>query len=354
MKIEKTELAKKISQLKSVVPKKTTIDALQGILVDEGYLIAANNELTVKAKLEGIEDEKFIIPAKAFDLINSLPAGEVTITQSKGEVTIQMGKIKNKFKTHPAENFVYTRTSIEAIGKGEGAVSAKKIKRAISHVLYAIPATAGNPIMTGMYISCYGGKMDFVGLDGHRIAWDCIEYDGNFGLIIPKPAVDKILQLDLQGDVRISYDANGAIFATDEFEIYTRLIHGEYFKYQNMFSEGSICTVVDRKILLESINRAQLCGFMEDKAPVVLDVVGSIIHIEYKNTQADYEEEIATQMNAGDGLKIGFNPRLLIDSLKSFDCDNVSISFTSGKMPVIIRAEDSDMTALVLPVNINQ
>lgn len=352
MKIEKTELAKKISQLKSVVPKKTTIAALQGILVAEGYLIAANNELTVKAKLEGIEDEKFIIPAKAFDLINSLPAGEVTITYSKDEVTIQMGKIKNKFKTHPAENFIYTRTSIEAIGEGEAAVSSDKMKKAISHVLYAIPATAGNQVMTGMYISCSGGKMDFVGFDGHRIAWDSIEYDGNFGLIIPKPALEKILQLDIQGDMRISYDANGALFATEEFEVYTRLIQGEYFKYQNMFAEGSIYTVVERKVLLESINRAQLCGFMEDKAPVILEVVGSLIRIEYKNAQANYEEEIATQVSAGDGLKIGFNPRLLIDSLKSFDCDNVSLSFTSNKMPLIIRAEDSDMTALVLPVNI--
>lgn len=348
MKIEKTELAKKITQLKSVVPKNPTIDALQGILVDEGYLIAANNELTVKAKLEGIEDEKFIIPAKGFDLINSLPTGEVTITHSKDEVTIQMGKIKNKFKTHPVDNFLYTRTSIEA--SSEAVVSADKMKKAISHVLYAIPATAVNQVMTGMYISCSKGKMDFVGLDGHRIAWDCIEYDGNFGLIIPKPALEKILQLDLQGDMRISFDANGAVFATDEFEVYTRLIQGEYFKYQNMFAEGSIYTVVERKVLLESINRAQLCGSMEDKAPVILEVVGSLIHIEYKNAQANYEEEIATQVNAGDGLKIRFNPRLLIDSLKSFDCDNVSLSFTSGKMPLIIRAEDSDMTAMVLPV----
>lgn len=350
MKIEKTELSKTINQLKSVVPKKTTIDALQGILVSEGYLIASNNELTVKAKIEGVEDDKFIIPAKAFDLINNLPAGEVTVSCNGDEVTIQMGKIKNKFKTHTADKFLYTRESIDA--NSEASVSAEDLKKAISHVLYAIPSGGTNPIMTGMYLSCSGNKMDFVGLDGHRIAWDSIDYSGEFGLIIPKAALEKILQLDLQGDIRISFDKHGVVFATDDYEVYTRLIQGEYFKCQNMFSEGSIYTVVERKVLLESINRAQLCGSMEDKAPVILEVVGSLIHIEYKNAQANYEEEIATQVNAGDGLRIGFNPRLLIDSLKSFDCDNVSLAFTSNKMPLIIRAEDSDMTALVLPVNI--
>lgn len=56
MKISKIELARKISQLKGIVPKKTTINALQGILVQDGYLIASNTELTVKATLEGIHE----------------------------------------------------------------------------------------------------------------------------------------------------------------------------------------------------------------------------------------------------------------------------------------------------------
>ncbi|KAI4450616.1 hypothetical protein C823_005153 [Eubacterium plexicaudatum ASF492] len=41
MKIEKAELAGKIAKLKSVVPKKTNIPALQGILVRDSYLTAS-------------------------------------------------------------------------------------------------------------------------------------------------------------------------------------------------------------------------------------------------------------------------------------------------------------------------
>ena len=53
MKIQKTELAQKLNKIKSVVPKKTTQAVLQGILVKDGYLIANNMEMTVKAKIEG-------------------------------------------------------------------------------------------------------------------------------------------------------------------------------------------------------------------------------------------------------------------------------------------------------------
>ena len=76
------------------------------ILVKEGYLIANNMEMTVKAKLEGIEDECFIIPERAFDLISNLPDGEVEISvTAQNTITIKADKIKNKYQTMDPEQF---------------------------------------------------------------------------------------------------------------------------------------------------------------------------------------------------------------------------------------------------------
>lgn len=54
MRINKSELSKKIGQLKGIVPSRTTIEALKGVLCSDGYLIASDTNLTVKAKLEGM------------------------------------------------------------------------------------------------------------------------------------------------------------------------------------------------------------------------------------------------------------------------------------------------------------
>ena len=82
--------------MKGIVPKKTTMPALQGILVKDGFLIASNTEMTVKVKLEGAENEYFIIPERAFDLISNLPDGEMNISVTgKNIITIQVDKIKN-------------------------------------------------------------------------------------------------------------------------------------------------------------------------------------------------------------------------------------------------------------------
>lgn len=80
--MDKNKLAKKIGQIKGIINKNSKTEALQGILVKDGYLIASNSELTVKAKLEGMEGA-FIIPMKAFDLIDNLPDKEVEISCKK-------------------------------------------------------------------------------------------------------------------------------------------------------------------------------------------------------------------------------------------------------------------------------
>jgi DNA polymerase III sliding clamp (beta) subunit (PCNA family) len=121
-----------------------------------------------------------------------------------------------------------------------------------------------------------------------------------------------------------------------------------------LFTEGEIQTAVEKKALLDAINRAKLCGAQEDKAPVLLNVSGQNINITYKNQTADYTEDISTQIDVGDGLKIAFDPTLVMECVKAFECENISISFTSRKHPAIIHAEDSDMTALVLPVNFKE
>ena len=53
-----------------------------------------------------------------------------------------------------------------------------------------------------------------------------------------------------------------------------------------------------------------------------------------------------------ESLIIGFNAKLVLETLKAFDCDNVGLSLEGPKMPMIVEAEDSDFRTIVLPVNL--
>ena len=348
MKIQKTDLAQKLNKIKGAVPKKTTMPVLQGILVRDGYLIASNMEMTVKAKIEGTEGESFIIPERAFDLINNLPDGEMEISATAGNIiTIKADKIKNKYQTLDPAQFPTTASQDEG---SELRIKAEMLLESMKRVSYAVPAQNTNTVMTAMCLQAAGGQLNFAGLDGHVLAWDKIDYDGEFELLIPKNTIDKIKSLGLSGEVQIRHNKTGAVFITEDFEIYTRLIEGEYFKYQTLFKELPLHTVVSRIALLDAMTRAKMCT--EERCPVKFEMDGSALSLSIKDNTTDYHETIELQEDIAETLTIGFDARLVLETLKAFDCENVGLSFGGPKMPMIVEAEDSDFKTIVLPVAI--
>lgn len=350
MKIEKAELAQKINKLKSIVPKKTVIPALQGILVQDGYLIANNMELTVKAKIEGIDGESFIIPAKAFDLINNLPDGVVEIaSKNTGEgfyITIKMDKIKNKYQTMDPDEFPIPNAAVD--GGEEFAIKAELLLASMQRVSYAIPVNGNNRIMGALCLQASGGTLNFVGMDGHMLAWDKTSYDGEFELLISKGTVDKLLTIGITGDVLIRHNNHAATFSTGEYEIYTRIVEGKYFKYTSLFKDSPLHTMVVKSEFLDAMIRAKMCT--DERNPVKLTMKNSELNIVIKDTITDYQETINLQEEMPEELTIGFNAKLVIDTLKAFDSHNITIKLESAKMPMIIEGEESDFKAMVLPV----
>ena len=292
-------------------------------MVRDGYLIANNMEMTVKAKIEGTEGESFIIPERAFDLINNLPDGEMEISVAAGNIImIKADKIKNKYQTLDPAQFPATASQDNG---SELRIKAEMLLESMKRVSYAVPAQNTNTVMTAMCLQAAGGQLNFVGLDGHVLAWDKIGYDGEFELLIPKNTVDKMKSLGLSGEVQIRHNKTGAVFITEDFEIYTRLIEGEYFKYQTLFKELPLHTVVSRIALLDAMTRAKMCT--EERCPVRFEMDGGALSLSIKDNTTDYHETVELQEDIAEALMIGFDARLVLETLKAFDCENVGLSF---------------------------
>lgn len=202
--------------------------------------------------------------------------------------------------------------------------------------------------MSSMCLQAAGGKLNFAGLDGHVVAWDRIDYDGDFELLIPKNTVDKLKSIGLSGEVQIKYNSKGAAFITEEFEVYTRLVEGVYFKYQPMFGELPLHTVVSRLELLDAMTRAKMCT--EERCPVRFEIEGECLNLSIRDKITDYHETVALKEGMAEALTIGFDARLVLETLKAFSCDNVRVSFGGPKLPMVMEAEDRDFKAVVLPV----
>lgn len=310
MKVQKYELARVIDKLKSIVQKNDQFPALGGILVKDGYLIASNSEITMKVKLEASEGSYFIIPMKAFDLIKNLPDG------------------------------------VELNGK--------KIMEAIGHVIYAAADGGANTQMTGIYFEGTDSGVSLAALDGHVVAVDSVKAEGakDMKLIVPKATAKKLISMGVIDDVTLTYTKNSAVFKSDEYTIYTRLITGNYFPYQKMFTEGEINTCASRTALIGAMTRAKMCT--EEKQPAVFQIEDDVLNISIRDKLADYQEQVPLQETVCKSIRLGFDSKLVLETLKAFTCDNIALGFTSPRTPMIVEAEDSDMKAMVLPVAIRE
>ena len=346
MKIQKTVLAQKLNQIKGVVSKNTTMPILQGVLVKDGYLIASNLEMTIRAKIPGENEECFIIPERAFDLINNLPEGMIDISVSSENVmVISVDKIKNTYQT--MEPTTFPILNIEGEGS-ELTLKAEMLLKSIKRVSYAIPTQVSDPRMSSMFMQAKDGQLNFVGLDGHVLAWDKIKYDGEFELLISKSTIEKLKSVLLTGDVKIKYSDSMAIFSTEDFDICTRIVQGKYYPYRDMFKELPINTFVVRSELLGAMVRAKMCT--AEKSPVKFELSGNKLNLSIKDQTTDYHEVIDLLEDVTENLKIGFDAKLVIETLKAFDCEHVKISLHSSKMPMVIEANDSEFRAMVLPI----
>lgn len=351
MKIEKAELAPKIEKLKGAVSKDGRTPAWNGILLKDRTLIASNYEITVIAKLDNTGGESFIIPAKVFDLIKNFPDGEISIsTDDKGLVAVRTGKIQNSFQSLPADQFPLPPARDTDAG-GNARIPADILKKSVKRVLYAVSKIHTNPAMCSVFLEAKEGKLNFVGTNSHILAWEQVDFEGSFKLLIPRSAAEKLLYLEMQGDVTVEFDIYHAVFRSGEYEVYTQLVEGQYPSYERIFVPLPVQTSVSREELLDAVTRA---GFCAEGTPVIFDM-DKDLNIHAKDGTTNYHETVTLQKKIAKPVMIGFNPKLLIETLKAFDCENIKLSFANWKNPMIVESEkDGGFKALVLPVAIGQ
>lgn len=134
--------------------------------------------------------------------------------------------------------------------------------------------------------------------------------------------------------------------------LYKELLEGKYLPYKQMFCESDNYTIVGKSDLVGAMTRAKMCT--DEKSPAVFDISENEITVSIRDNIANYQEKVALQEKIKDPIKIGFDSRLVLETIKAFTCDNITLNLTRPVNPMVVEAEDSDMKALVLPVRLKE
>ena len=361
---EKEKILKGINSVINGVASKTTMPILECILIDassnEIKLTANDMELGIETRIEGEIIEKGIlaVEAKVFaEIIRKLPENDVTVESSNNyQLSSSCEKSHFNISGKSGEDFSY----LPYIEKTDFIILSQfTLKEVIRQTIFSIADNDNNKLMTGELFEIHDNEFKVVSLDGHRISIRKIMLKDSYPdrkVIVPGKSlqeISKILSGETEDEVRIFFTKNHIVFEFDTTTVVSRLIEGEYFKINQMLSSDyETKFVINKKELLNCIDRATLLIKEGDKKPIVFRIVDGNMEININSALGSMKEEIDIQKEGKDIL-IGFNPRFLIDALRVIDDENVTIYMVNPKAPCYIRNDDQQYIYLILPVNFN-
>ena len=360
----KTNLLKGVNIVSKAVPTRTTMAILECILIDasagEIKLTANDMEIGIETIIEGdiVERGVIALDAKIFsEIVRKLPDNDVTIeTDASFKTVITCEKAKFNIIGKSGEDFSY----IPVIPRNEPVVISQfTLKEVIRQTIFSIADNDNNKLMTGELFEINDNKLKVVSLDGHRISIRNIELKESYEhkkVVVPGKTlmeISKIIPGSLEDDVQIFITENHIIFEFERTTVVSRLIEGEYFRIDQMLStDYETKIVINKRELLDCIDRATLLIKEGDKKPIIMNVTDGNMEMKINSFVGSMNEDIEIDKEGRDIL-IGFNPKFFIDALRVIDEERITLYMVNPKAPCFIRDENESFIYLILPVNFN-
>lgn len=360
----KANLLHGVNIVSKAVPTRTTMAILECILIDASTndikLTANDMELGIETKIEGEIVERGIIAldAKIFsEIVRKLPDSDVVIeTNETFKTTITCEKAKFNIVGKSGDDFSY----IPFIERNESiTMSQFTLKEVIRQTIFSIADNDTNKLMTGELFEIQENNLKVVSLDGHRISIRNIELKNSYEakkVVVPGKTlqeVSKILPGGSEEEVTIYLTDNHIVFEFDSTTVVSRLIEGEYFKIDQMLSSDYETKVkINKRELLDCIDRATLLVKEGDKKPIIMNITDSTMELKINSFIGSMNEDIDIAKE-GKNILIGFNPKFFIDALRVIDEEEVTLYMVNPKAPCFIKDEEGKFIYLILPVNFN-
>lgn len=361
--VERSIFLDAVSRLSRVVSSKTSYPELEGILIcaEQGKLtlIAYNLEMSMQkdiyARTE--EDGEIVVSARILgDIFKRLSGPTVQVTtDDKNMCHITCGSAVFDIPGMDAMN--YPETPSFADGKNL-VLNGKILAEMTEGTSFAVaPVEGTRPVLMGINISVKNGDLQFVAIDGYRLAIRKNKVDnvGDFDFIINGNMLNEAIRLisDREKDVPISVGKKMISFEIEGYKLICRLIEGEFVNYQRTIpASHKQKIVVMVKDILSIFDRISLLISDSFSTPVRCIVGEESINFSCSTTVGKVNETYEVDLE-GEPFEIGLSSRYLTEALKAVEDDMVQIKFDSSKQGVVIEPlQGDDYMYMIMPMRL--
>lgn len=349
---------------------KTPMPILTGVLLnatdDKLILTTTNKEISVQVTLQASKDllifetGSCVVPGKYFvEIIKKLDGDQVEITLFE-ENTIKIISNKSDFtliaydrNNFPVPDFTKKGNSFE--------LKNKVFKQIIRQTSFACATTENRIILTSVNFELKSNQLLVIATDSYRLAKRSLMLENeaeNIKINIPSKSLEELNKILPENDeiVCITVNPDKILFEYNNIVFMTRLVEGDYPDTSSLLSgKYDFAVTFNRNSLLSSVGRASLFAESDNLSLIKFNFSSNKENIEISSNSTEVgrvvEDILPVNKSKDIDFQIAFSAKYLLDALKSFDTNEVSIHFTGEIKPAIITNEDDDsLNQLLLPV----
>lgn len=348
----KERLLAAITVIQKATSVKSVSPILEGVYI-EAYecirLVGNDLDLAIEYRLDGTIADKgaVVVNARLFsDIIKRMPDAEIFIHANKeNDVLIECQDTCFRVKGLPPAGYpkipeVDTERHLE--------VDQKTLKDMIKQTVFAASTDESLPLLTGVLMEYKDQRLTLVAADrSARMAIRKSQVESEESeckVILPSKILNEIAKI-LQPEytpITLHMSSKYVLFEMDRCKVLAKLLEGEYYNYASIVKRDyETKIVVSAGRLLLSMERALLISFGDKKHPVVLHVNDEKVVVSCNTEYGEITDEMPADMD-GSPMKIGFNPQLLLEALRTIEDERVEILFATSLGPATIKSINSD------------
>lgn len=352
-------LIKALNTVERIISRNPSLPILNNILIktENGRLkiSATNLEIGINyflgAKIEEVGE--IAVPAKIFsDFIGNLTEEKITLVTKSNILNINTDKYKTQILGFSSKDFpIIPKLKTESFNS----IPAKILKNGLNSVLDSMAISETRPELSGVFVQLINNQLILAATDSFRLTEKIIglKQKESLSFILPRGTVLELIKVlgDLNDDILIKYGDNQIMFYTEDIEIISRLIDGNYPDYKKVIPDKYISRLLVKKNDLEK--NIRLAGiFSSSVADIKLNCSEKNLTITAKNSDKGEIQVVVDSLLKNEPFDISLNHYYLLDGLKIIPTEHVIIEYTGHGSPLVIRPEydNKDLTYLIMPL----
>lgn len=365
IRVERDAFVDALGPVQGVVEAKKTLPILSHLLLEASpdgvWLFGTDLDVGVRRGLtaEVISPGSVALSArKLYEIARELPPATVELRADADlQVAIHCQRSSFRMKGLPRDEFP---SLPDLKGDDKIALETRLFRDMLRKTLFAVSSDQTRYALTGVLVQVQPEEIRMVATDGHRLALVRAPRREGKGAetleaLVPKKAMVEAAKItrDEGGDVRVWLAENQLILQQEASTLVARLIDGQFPNYDQVIPvPGPRKILIGREALQGALRRTSAIMGERTTATELEFRPGRVLVSCVNMDLGEAHEEIEAGYE-GDGFKVGFNARYVLEFLGAIDAAEVALHITDPLSPALFQAAgDEAYGCVIMPMRL--